>query len=525
MGIFNETQNAKTSYSSFNLSHNRIGSYSAGILYPVMCEEYLPGDNFSQHQQQMIKTLPLVSPAMDEYNVYFHYFAVPNRLLDDTWQDFITGGEDGQSDALPPFLENLYQADGTLTDHLGYPTSTTGDMPDVSRLPFAAYHLIYNEYYRDQNLIEKIKPLNDVEGTIAASQVVNLEPKYLSLHRRAWAHDYFTSNLPFAQKGDPVRIPLINSTGQYLGVEFDESGFTLIKREDNSGTSPDGSGLSWPVATNNLVTDATGTRAAVDNSSNLRVALEDLDVNAAYINDLRTAISVQQWMELAARGGSRYVEMINVIFGVRSSDGRLQRPVYLGGNMSPLMISEIDQTSQTTDFSPQGNLAGKGINMHSTHAYNQRFEEHGFIMCLMSIIPKARYMSQGLPRKYSRKSRYDYFWPQFEGIGEQAVLNQELFIGDAENNNKTFGYIPRYSEYKYIPSTVHGEMKNNLDHWHSARRFSNPPALNQEFIECNPPRRIFADTSDSNQFICQIWHNIQAQRKMSYFSPPGLTRI
>jgi len=528
MSIFNKIPRPKVGRSTFNLSYERKMSLQMGKLYPMHVQEVVPGDEFNHSTQQMLRFMPLIAPVMHEVNVFTHFFFVPNRLTDPQWEPFITGGEDGLSNAIPPQIGNPVVGAGDLLDYLGLPQiqdQTLGIR--VNARPLLAYNEIYNEYYRDQNLIEPIKQpwKNDdnvpaMEGVVDITTLFQQYPDLLQVKRRAWQHDYFTSALPFAQKGSPVRIPLINNADQYLDVEFDRTlGLTRIGTQDGN-VSPDGSGLTAPAGDTRIVTDTTGTRMLIDNSDQLRVPLASLDVNAANINDLRKAFKIQEWLELAARGGSRYVEMIKSFFGVQSSDARMQRPEYLGGGMSPVMISETLQTSETEN-SPQGNMAGHGLNLGKGHSYKRRFEEHGYIIGIMSIMPKTAYQ-QGIPRHYLKKDKFDYFFPQFEHIGEQGILNQELYIGpNREYNDGTFGYIPRYAEYKYNPSTVHGEMKTTLDFWHLGRIFETPPQLNRQFIEANPSKRIFAVEDETDNLVVHIWHNITAKRPMSYFGDPS----
>lgn len=222
-----------------------------------------------------------------------------------------------------------------------------------------------------------------------------------------------------------------------------------------------------------------------------------------------------------ARAGSRYVESILAHFGVKSSDARLQRPEYLGGGMSPVLISEVLQTAPTTTSTPLAEMAGHGINVNKNHSFNKFFEEHGFIIGIMSVMPKTAYQ-QGIPKLFLKDSRFDYFWPDFQHIGEQEILNKELFISESPADEQVFGYIPRYAEYKYAPSTVHGDFKTSLDFWHMGRIFEDTPKLNKEFIEANPTKRIFAvEESEEQTLYCHMYHTISANRKMSYYGDPG----
>lgn len=512
MSIFSKVSMKRPKSSTFNLSHEKKLTCNMGDLIPVLVQECVPGDKFEVSTSQILRMMPMIAPAMHEVNVFTHFFFVPNRILWDKWEDFITGGESGLDATLAPKLSGIsnptdagiFTAPGTLWDYIGLPQVPTGSpLPDgsVSALPFAAYQKIYNEYYRDQNLITPV-----VDTVVAGN---NSFGDLVSMRKRAWQHDYFTSALPFAQKGNPVKIPL----GTDAPIVFNDTGTTQVSVLP--GTS-----------TGNLSRDVTGTLkvgtdfARIDNSDQLSVDLSNATSYA--INDLRKAFKLQEWLEKNARGGSRYTESILSHFGVRSKDARLQRPEYLGGGMSPVMISEVLQTSEGTTSSPQANMAGHGLNVGNSGKWSKFCEEHGFIIGIMSVMPKTAYY-QGIPRQFTKFDKFDYFWPEFEHIGEQEIKNKEVYFqSNPSNDDATFGYIPRYSEYKFNPSTVHGYFKSSLKFWTLVRDFSTAPALNKAFVEANPSRRIFAvDDPDEHTILVQMYHNIKARRLMSYYSDPS----
>ena len=509
--LFNQIALQRAKRNVFDLSHERKFSMNIGDLVPCFVEEVVPGDTWKMNAELFMRTAPLVAPIMHRVNVFTHFFFVPHRLVWDNWQDFITGGEDGTAAPVFPYVtireSNQHLMDeGTLADYLGINTVGQYDATgiEVSALPFRAYQTIYNEYYRDQNLES---PIDFLTGDGLS------DPTDISVMRkRAWQKDYYTAALPWTQRGGEATIPLGSVEPNYKNISE-----TVISSD---GGPQDGS-------INGVSGDLTSTLG----SEPMRIEnLNDMDVEPTTINELRKAIKLQEWLEKSARGGSRYIEQIFSHFGVKSSDSRLQRPEYLGGGSSPISISEVLQTSATNsnsgavDASVQGNMAGHGISVGRSNSFKRFFEEHGTIIGIISVMPKSAYQ-QGLRKQFFKFDKFDYFWPSFAHLGEQPIANKEIYNDGSATAEETFGYVPRYSEYKYIPNTVHGSFKSSEIHWHMGRKFAAPPVLNNNFLKVSDElaqERIFADTSEINKLYVQMYNKVRAIRPMPKFGTPTI---
>jgi hypothetical protein len=404
---------------------------------------------------------------------------------------------------------------GTLADYLGLP-DLDFDFPigvdySFNVLPFRAYQLIYNEYYRDQTL------QSEVEFS-RGSVVPDGDFDVLSvLRRRAWEKDYFTSALPWPQRGGDVMMPIGGDAPITFHPELSDR--RPLFRSDSGGSSSGSlaqAGGSYPMI---LTEGSPNVPLSYDPGGSLIVDLSS--ATSTTVNEFRRAIRLQEWLEKNARAGSRYIEQILSHFGVKSSDARLQRPEYLGGGKSPVVISEVLQTSSTDDTTPQGNMSGHGVAVGNTHGFEKFFEEHGFVFGIMSVLPRTSYF-QGIPKVFSKFDKFDYFWPSFAHLGEQPILNKELNVKTTTPEG-VFGYTPRYAEYKFGRNSVHGDFRSSLMFWHMARNLSTSPVLSGQFVESDPTHRIFAvESPDVHKLYAHVYHNFRAIRPMPKFGTPTI---
>lgn len=514
--LFNTIEISRPKLNAFDLSHDKKMSLDMGLLIPIQLQEVLPSDVWQDNSEVFIRFAPMLAPVMHRAHVRTYSFFVPNRLVWDEWQDFITGGEDGMAEPVHPYF--LLREDnkehfqkGKLADYLGIPpvdqTAAITDPFQISALPFRAYQLIYNEYFRDQNL-QAPNPVSTGSGEDTNFSQLNLRYK-------AWEKDYFTSALPWAQRGAEVTMPISGDAA----ITYRPQSLVNVTATGNAAPA----GQLETETGGGTVNNVLGTRTDVRIENLQSVEFQN---GTSTINDLRRATKLQTWLEKMARAGSRYIEQMLVMFGVRSSDARLQRPEMIGAGKTPVVFSEVLSTfQQEAEGLPQGNMSGHGIAVGQGHGFKYRAEEHGFIIQIMCVLPVPNYQ-QGINRLFSRFDRFDYFWKDFANIGEQEIRQMELYYDAAATDGTkfdTFGYQSRYAEYKYCASTVHGDFRDNLSYWHMGRIFEGPPALNDEFIVADPTKRIFAVTDPNVQNLyCMIYHRVKVLRPLPYYGTPQL---
>ena len=488
----------------FSLSHTKLLSCNMGNLIPLTCMEVLPGDSFQHATSLLLRCSPLLTPVMHPVRVRIHHWYVPYRLIWDDFEKFITGGPDGMDASVYPTITfpNGGPEIGTLADYLGVPTDiVNASGTAVSALPFRAYGKIFNECYRDQDLVTELT----VSTASGADSTTNT-----TLQRVAWEKDYFTSARPWEQKGPAVTIP-IGTEAPVLGIGIQAATANQTSANayvESSGTIP--AGARFWASTNLGIEDfdnSAGNAGTGNHRPNVRADLTS--ASAVTVNLLREALSLQRYEEARARYGSRYVEYLRYL-GVRSSDARLQRPEYLGGGLQTIQFSEVLQTAEGTD--PVGELRGHGIAAMRSNRYRRFFEEHGIIISLLSVLPKTIYMD-GLFRMWNRRTKEDFWQKEFEHIGQQEVLNKEVRASHATPNG-VFGYQDRYDEYRRMESSVSGEFRTTLNMWHFARSFASDPALNSTFVTSTPTENPFAVPSADVLWV-QAKHSVQARRMLS----------
>lgn len=548
---FNSVELRRPKRSHFDLSHDRRMNTIMGRLTPVVVTECMPSDTFRGSTEILLRLAPLLAPIFDRIELFVHFFFVPNRLLWAEWEKFITGGRLGVgvepvTAPIPPRLplgavqsgDPAFYKQGTLADYLGVPDLFALD-PNPSNwsgkyidaMPFAAYQCIWLNYYQDRNFENSVDTLLDDNGNFrplpsGTAPIGDYGTDLLPLRQRCYGHDYFTSALPWTQRGEQVLMP----------VELAGLAPIYANPPATGATSLTMSGIKQPGAV------AVGLLVNVDESGDpptnaeMWVRGQDFTGASTTINDFRSAYALQVWLERNAVGGSRYNESTYAHFGVKPQDSRLQRPEYIGGGKIPVQISEVVSTAWANDGTadvPQANMAGHGITYGNTNQFNYFCTEHGFIMGIVSIMPVTSYL-QGLPRMFRRGSFLDYPWPTFAKLGEQPVYDYEIYANpaaltpDADGEYPDFGYQSRYADWKSIPSTNHGDFKDSLLFWTLTRKFDLAPTLGLGFNTVqptvqSPDNRIFAvpvpeegDGSSGNYWM-YVHNKISVKRALPYF--------
>nr|DAV81910.1 MAG TPA: Capsid protein [Microviridae sp.] len=529
----------------FDRSHVYKTTFDAGKLIPIFVDEVLPGDTTRMSVNYFARLATPIKPIMDNIYLDWFFFFVPNRLVWEHWQNFCFEQEDpgDSTDYVIPTIRGSSSKKnaliGTLWDYFGLPINTTNDISGINALPFRGVYLIWNEWFRDENLQKSVKIIKTDENSVIDYTRLSDQPSWLlgadgqpipghACPPRGKRHDYFTSALPWTQKGPGVSIGLAG-TAPVQG-EFSISGFQTGTITDESTTNKlqalavagkNGRVSNYPTVsswpTNNVTVKGLTQSGLIAN----------LDESSVFtINSLRTAFQMQKFYERLARGGSRYTEVLRSFFGVVSPDARLQRPEFLGSFTKMVNVNPIAQTSATDDTSPQGNLSAYGVTAAKFHGFTKSFVEHGYIIGFVCARADLTYQ-QGINKMWLRSTVYDFYWPTFAHLGEQAIELREIYAQGSKADTIVFGYQERYAEYRYKPSQITGKFRSsvtggNLDVWHLSQFFKNAPTLNEEFIMENPPIKRIIAVQDEPEFLLDIGFRYTTVRPMPMFGTPGL---
>jgi len=485
------------------LSSTFLASMDLGEIIPLNVVEVLPGDTFQKATSALLRCSPLLAPVMHKVNVDIYDFFVPNRLVWDDWEDFITGGEDGTDSSVYPTITTPAStgfAVGSLADYLGVPPGVASR--EVSALPFRGYALIFNEWFRDQDLVTPLV-IDTTSGPDTTTSV--------ALQNAAWPKDYFTSARPWEAKGPEITIPL-GTSAPVLGIGVTSGGASSTgvagfgSNAASDALLQSGDATFRTGASDEIIVAGTGAAGAIGSSNRPNIFADLTGVSAITLNALREAAALQRMQEARARYGSRYSEYLRYL-GIRYSDSRLQRPEFLGGGRDVVQFSEVLQTGPGDD--PVGDLKGHGISGMRSRRWRRTFEEHGYMFTFIVVRPKSIY-ADGLERTWNRRFKEDFWQPELQFIGQQAILNKEVDFSHATPEG-VFGYQDRYDDYRSAWSRIAGDFRTTLDFWHFARIFGSSPALNETFIKCVPSEEPFAVPSEDVLYITAN-HSIQARR-------------